>query len=123
MQAFSKWFHTYLSHDVLHKTYNYMKTHFYNISHETYISETFFYHCPLQKKTRSGLFIVVLYALVNLNVYFTSLRFILNFVQVKTIFKQYFVQVITCTRYFCTCYNLYFCIIQVITFTIFLYTL
>ncbi len=38
-----------------------------------------------------------------------------NFVQVKTISKQYLVHVVTCTRYCCTCYNLCFSIVQIIT--------
>ena len=46
-----------------------------------------------------------------------SVSFVLYFqiLYKLVIFKQYFVHVITCTSYFCTCYNLYFWIVQVIT--------
>ena len=45
------------------------------------------------------------------------------YMMLTVIYKQSFVHVTTGTRYFCTCYNLYFSIAQMIKCTMFLYIL
>jgi hypothetical protein len=53
-----------------------------------------------------------------------SVSFVLYF-QILYKLKSFLsnINVITCTSFFCTCYNLYFWIVQVITSTVFLYML
>ena len=52
-----------------------------------------------------------------------NLLYLRKVVQVETHFWLNFVQVITCTGQNCTSFNLYFCVVQVLTCTIFLYKL
>ena len=46
-----------------------------------------------------------------------NLLFLRKVVQVETLFWLNFVQVITCTGQNCTSFNLYFCVVHVITCT------